>query len=308
MDSAASQFRRDRRNAQNAESAQNQQARDAAADASSAAVSGETIGWDPEREVVVSASAIPTAAAATWAPASDAQQPAAPSAAVIPASVPPSGAPDVPFTPAAAPGQAAAPAPAPAAAPLPPADPSRGGESVRLGWDVGQPALYSGEAPAVAPVKRGLVSGATVLPEITEAPPAPRKLWKHPAFIVSSITTVLALGVAVTLLVLAAVSGGPPRVTGLDITEGSGGVALAWSGPNTAYDLYVVGSDGTITDISQIVRGRDAWIPRTFAYFDDDSCFVVRAESVTGDVSLSADALEEQGAASTCVADADDGA
>jgi hypothetical protein len=190
-------------------------------------------------------------------------------------------------------------------APSGPAAPVHGGESVRLGWDAGQPALYAGEAPASTPVKRGLVSGATVLPEITEAPPAPRKLWKHPAFIVSMITTVLALGVGITLLVLAAVAGGPPRVSGLDVAAGSGSVSLSWGGPNTAYDVYVVGGDGEITDVSQLVRGRDVWIPRSLGYVDDDSCFVVRARSVAGDVSLSADDLDAQGAASVCVADAE---
>ena len=290
MDSDASQFRRDRRSVRNA------QTPDQAAEPSSAAVNGETIGWDSEREVVVSASAIPAAAEATWAPPRDA------SAAVLPA---PSSTSDAaaPSAPSAAP---APPPPAPPpVAPSAPTVPARGGESVRLGWDAGQPALYAGEAPASAPVKRGLVSGATVLPEITEAPPSPRRLWKHPAFIVSMITTVLALGVGITLIVLSAVSGGPPRVSGLDVAAGSGSVSLSWGGPNTAYDVYVVGGDGEITDVSQLVRGRDVWIPRSLGYVDDDSCFVVRARSVAGDVSLSADELDAQGAASVCVADAE---
>jgi len=290
MDSDASQFRRDRRSVRNA------QTPDQAAEPSSAAVNGETIGWDSEREVVVSASAIPAAAEATWAPPRDAP------AAVLPApsSTSATAAPSAPSA-AAAP---SAPAPPPVAPSVPTVS-ARGGESVRLGWDAGQPALYAGEAPASAPVKRGLVSGATVLPEITEAPPAPRRLWKHPAFIVSMITTVLALGVGITLIVLSAVSGGPPRVSGLDVAAGSGSVSLSWGGPNTAYDVYVVGGDGEITDVSQLVRGRDVWIPRSLGYVDDDSCFVVRARSVAGDVSLSADELDAQGAASVCVADAE---
>lgn len=288
MDSDASQFRRDRRSVRTA------QTPDQAAEPSSAAVNGETIGWDSERGVVVSASAIPAAAEATWAPPRDASAAGplpAPSSAAAPSALAP---------------QAAAPsALAPSAPPAAPAAPGHGGESVRLGWDAGQPALYAGEAPASTPVKRGLVSGATVLPEITEAPPAPRKLWKHPAFIVSMITTILALGVGITLLVLAAVAGGPPRVSGLEVAAGSGSVSLSWGGPNTAYDVYVVGGDGEITDVSQLVRGRDVWIPRSLGYVDDDSCFVVRARSVAGDVSLSADDLDAQGAASVCVADAE---
>jgi hypothetical protein len=155
-------------------------------------------------------------------------------------------------------------------------------------------------------VKRGLVSGATVLPEITEAPPAPRKLWKHPAFILSMVTTLIAVGVAVTLIIMAALAEGPPRVTGLDITAGSGGVALSWNGPDVPYDVFVVSDGGDVLDVSQGVRGRDIWLPRAFDTFDDDSCFVVRAASGTGDVTLAAETLDEQGAASVCVTDADE--
>ncbi|RWZ53115.1 hypothetical protein ELQ90_04105 [Labedella phragmitis] len=180
---------------------------------------------------------------------------------------------------------------------------------MRLGWEPGQPALSADTVGAAAPVKRGLVSGATVLPEITEAPPAPRKLWKHPAFIVSMITTLIAVGVAVTLIIMTALAEGPPRVTGLDITAGSGGVALSWNGPDVPYDVFVVsdGTDGTdVLDVSQAVRGRDIWMPRAFGYYDDASCFVVRASSLDGDVSLAAEALDEQGAASVCMTDADE--
>ncbi|RWZ68328.1 hypothetical protein ELQ92_03665 [Labedella populi] len=275
MDSTASSFRRDRRGARGpggerpAESGGTPPAR--------AAADGDTIGWDPEREVVVSASAIPPAAEATWAPSPDQPSPLA-----------------------------AAPA-AGARGLARPTDPAGAdGGAVRLGWEPGQPSLSAGTPRAAAPVKRGLVSGATVLPEITEAPPAPRKLWKHPAFILSMVTTVIAVGAAVTLIIMAALAEGPPRVTGLDITAGSGGVALSWNGPDVPYDVFVVGDGGDVLDVSQGVRGRGIWLPRAFDTFDDDSCFVVRAESIGGDVALGAEMLDEQGAASVCVADADE--
>jgi hypothetical protein len=258
-------------------------------------VNGDTIGWDPEREVVVSASAIPSAVEATWAPSPEQPSPSAPASSSA-SSTPPST--DASSRANLAVGEQAA-VPVDAAS-------NAGGGSVRLGWDAGQPTLAAAGAGTIATTKRGLVSGVTVLPEITEAPVAPRRLWRHPAFIVSMITTVIAIGVAVTLIVMAALAGGPPRVTGLDIAVGSGSVALSWNGPNVGYDLYVVGSGGEVADVSQIVRGRDAWIPRAFGYVDDDSCFVVRATGVDGEVSLAADVLEAQGAASVCMADADE--
>jgi hypothetical protein len=271
MDSTASSFRRDRRNARGSGETPPTDPSQAPSVAPSV-VDGDTIGWDPEREVVVSASAIPPAAEATWAPSPD----------------------------------QASPFSEPVGAPAPSSPPMSDAAGVRLGWEPGQPALSAGAAGATAPVKRGLVSGATVLPEITEAPPTPRKLWKHPAFIVSMITTLIAVGVAVTLIVMAALAEGPPRVTGLDITAGSGGVSLSWNGPDVPYDVFVV-SDGTeVLDVSQGVRGRDIWMPRAFGYYDDASCFVVRAATIDRDVSLAAEALDEQGAASVCMTDADE--
>jgi hypothetical protein len=288
MDSTASSFRRDRRNARGSGETPPP---DPSQAPSGTAVDGDTIGWDPEREVVVSASAIPPAAEATWAPSPD--QPSPHSVASGPSS---SGT------------AVAEQQPAPVGAPAVPSatPPMADAAGVRLGWEPGQPALSTGAVGATAPVKRGLVSGATVLPEITEAPPAPRKLWRHPAFIVSMITTLIAVGVAVTLIIMTALAEGPPRVTGLDITAGSGGVALSWNGPDVPYDVFVVSDGSDVLDVSQAVRGRDIWMPRTFGYYDDASCFVVRAASIDGDVSLAAETLDEQGAASVCMTDADE--
>lgn len=280
MDSTESSFRRDRRSARGS----------GATPPTGTPLDGDTIGWDSEREVVVSASAIPPAAEATWAPSADQQSPLS----LAPA-------PSTPVPPASSLAAPVAPTSAPAAVPA-----STDGATVRLGWEPGQPALSSGAPGSAAPAKRGLVSGATVLPEITEAPPAPRKLWKHPAFILSMVTTLIAVGVAVSLIIMAALAEGPPRVTGLDITAGSGGVALSWNGPDVPYDVFVVSDGGDVLDVSQGVRGRDIWLPRAFDTFDDDSCFVVRAASGSGDVVLAAETLDEQGAASVCVTDADE--
>ena len=187
-------------------------------------------------------------------------------------------------------------------APQPTAPPQR----MQLGKAPGQPSLYAPGLPA-GPVKRELMSGAAVLPELEEAPAPQRKLWRHPAFLVSIITTFLALVTLVVLLLVGVFSGGDPRVTGLELTVGDGNAHLSWSGPDVAYSLYAVAGSEDIVDLSQAVReGREAWIPVAIGQFDHETCFVVRPSSVTAEVSLGADELDTQGAQSTCVADAQD--
>ena len=49
--------------------------------------------------------------------------------------------------------------------------------------------------------------------------------------------------------------------------------------------------------------GDELWLPLGLGEFDDDSCFVVRPRAAaTGEVSLDAAVLDEQGARSACVA------
>lgn len=243
-------------------------------------------------------------------------------------------APVPPAVPAAAPAAVPAPAavvasvPAPSAAPLadagllPPmptgaasaaarasfatAAPAAAGSS-RLGWEPGAPRLYETWGEASTASKRPLGSEIGVLPELEEREEKKRPLWRHPAFIVSAILTLLAIGVGGTLMVISLTSAGPPTVSKLSIAAGSGNVRLTWSGPDVPYDLYVTDADGTsAVDLTQLVRGREAWVPRAAQLFTDDSCFVVRAaESSPGAaVSTDPDELSAQGAQSVCVADA----
>jgi len=176
----------------------------------------------------------------------------------------------------------------------------------RLGWEPGAPRLgEGGEAVETAP-KRPLGSEIGVLPELEHREEKKRPLWRHPAFLVSGVLTVLAVGVGATLMILSVTSAGPPQVTALTVAAGEGNIRLDWDGPDVPYDLYAVASDGAATDLTQLVRGTEAWIPRAGGLVTDDSCFVVRAaESTAGEpVSLEPADLGDQSAQSVCVADA----
>ena len=73
---------------------------------------------------------------------------------------------------------------------------------------------------------------------------------------------------------------------------------------STGAALYVV--DGSeAQDLTQLVRGEQAWVPVALGLFGEDSCFVVRPATVEEPVTLTADGLAEQGGASACVADVD---
>ena len=177
----------------------------------------------------------------------------------------------------------------------------------RLGWDAGQPALYETWGLPAAYPKRPLSSGHDALPELAEEQVVARRMWRHPAFIVSILTTLLALIAGAVLTVLGVLAEGVPTVSDLQITAGEGNVHLQWSGPDTPYSLFVVqpGGDEAV-DISQLVRGREAWIPLYADLIDDNSCFVVRAAEVTATtIDTDADTLKDQGASSTCVNDAE---
>lgn len=183
-----------------------------------------------------------------------------------------------------------------------PAAPAR---RMELGGSPGHPSLFAANLPAT-PVKRELMSGAAVLPELVDAPVAERKLWRHPAFIVSIITTFLAIVTMVVLLLVGVFSDGDPRVSGLDLEVGDGNAQLSWSGQDVPYALYAVDGSDEMVDLSQRVVGREAWIPVALGLFDHETCFIVRAAVVTEQVSLRADDLDAQGAQSVCVADAQD--
>ncbi|GAA1516290.1 hypothetical protein BJ978_001770 [Agromyces terreus] len=171
------------------------------------------------------------------------------------------------------------------------------GHSV-LGHAPGQPAL--GDHAGA----RALGSGSTVLPELAETPERERSWWRHPAFLVSMILTVLALGAAAAWWIVSIVTDDSVRVDGLTASVEGGNLHLDWGGPDADYTLYAVDADGAVTDLTQLVRGTEAWIPAAAGVADDSTCFVVRPATVTADVSLDAATLDGQRGAGVCAADA----
>ena len=154
--------------------------------------------------------------------------------------------------------------------------------------------------------KRSLESLGDLLPDLQEAEATSRPLWRHPAFLVSAGTTLVAIIVMVVLLVLGIFApSGAASDPQLTVTDNN--VHLTWSGPDIPYDLYVVGGPkGPLLDISQLVTGREAWVPAHVRLVDEDSCLLVRpAERNAGtDVGTSVPELEAQGAVRACLADA----
>lgn len=170
--------------------------------------------------------------------------------------------------------------------------------SAHVGRSPGQPALGARAG------SRSLGGGAAVLPELADAPARERRWWRHPAFIVSMILTVLALGAAIAWFVVATLTDDTVRVTGLQASVEGGNLHLDWNGPDAEYALYAVAADGTATDLTQLVRGTEAWIPAALGYSDESTCYVVRPGGVDAEVVLDASDLESQRGAATCVADA----
>ncbi|QAY73139.1 hypothetical protein ET445_07045 [Agromyces protaetiae] len=167
-----------------------------------------------------------------------------------------------------------------------------------VGRAPGQPDL-AGHAGA-----RALGNGSSVLPELAEAPSKARHWWRHPAFLVSSILTVLALGAAVAWWIVSVLNDDSVKVDALTISVEGGMAHLDWSGPDAAYALFAVTGDGSATDLTQWVRGTEAFVPQAAGVFDDATCFVVRPAHEQGAVSLQASDLSGQRGASACVADA----
>lgn len=77
--------------------------------------------------------------------------------------------------------------------------------------------------------------------------------------------------------------------------------------PSGPYQLIVVGGPaGDEIDVSQLVTGREAWIPRAAGLIDDASCVLVRPVEDNEDAPVVVDrvGVEGQGGAIACVADA----
>jgi hypothetical protein len=190
----------------------------------------------------------------------------------------------------------------PAFAPVPVEEPPAGLGPVQIGWSADRTSLAATSRAAIRPLE----TSSDVLPELVEAPEKARPLWRHPASIVSMITTFVALLALGAFIVFGLLNPGA-AASGLALEVGDDNVRATWSGPDTPYQLVVVGGPGgDELDISQLVTGTEAWIPRSAGLIDERSCLVVRPAASEGEpVSLDADALAAQGATSACVAEAE---
>lgn len=164
-----------------------------------------------------------------------------------------------------------------------------------LGRDAGQQTLAAaGPAPALG-------RGREVLPSLEEVGDAPRPMWRHPAFIVSTILTVLTLAAAGVFAGFALFGPGKGSVTSaaVEVTNGNAHVTWKASGP---VEFYVV-TNGQAHDLTQLVSAEnEAWIPSALGLYTQASCFVIRpASDKPAEVSLNGDALAKQRAASACV-------
>ena len=171
----------------------------------------------------------------------------------------------------------------------------------QLGWDSARPSLEMAHGSI-----RTLETSGDVLPELEDAPESRRPLWRHPAFLISIGTTLLALIAFVVFVILGGFS---ERAVAADLefetTENV--VRVTWTGPDVPYQVIVLdGPAGPELDVSQQVTGTEVWLPRAAGLIDEGSCVVVRpvAGNEGAEVGLDRGTLDPQGAVAGCVADA----
>lgn len=177
-----------------------------------------------------------------------------------------------------------------------------------LGWSPGQPMLYPDEehwGHEASAAKRQLGQQTRVLPELSETEAGRRSMLRHPAMLVSLGLTVAAIATMIVLLMLG-VFESRVQVRALTGIDGADAVQLRWEGPDAAYGLYAVGAQQqTPADLSQLIRGREAWIPKQAGLLPQDACLVVRP--ILGNeltpIALDAGALAEQGGQRVCLAE-----
>lgn len=171
----------------------------------------------------------------------------------------------------------------------------------QLGWDTPRPSLH-----ATPGAIRTLETSGDVLPELEEAPQTQRPLWRHPAFLISSGTTLLAL-IAFGVFVLLGGLSGDSAAADLRLEVTDNVVRASWSGPDVPYQLIVIdGPSGPALDVSQLVTGTEAWLPLAASIVDEGSCIIVRPVEGNEEAPVKLDraVLDGQRGVSGCVSDA----
>ncbi|MGO2518523.1 MAG: hypothetical protein ACTH8F_00220 [Microbacterium sp.] len=172
----------------------------------------------------------------------------------------------------------------------------------QIGWDSARPSLDAMSGPI-----RPLETSGGVLPELEDSPATHRRpLWRHPAFLVSTGTTLLAL-IALAVFLVLGVFGSRVAASDLSFELTENVVRASWSGPDVPYQVIVIdGPAGNAVDVSQRVTGTEIWLPLAAGLIDEGSCLLVRPAEGNEEATPEADgaALDQQGGVSGCVADA----
>lgn len=172
----------------------------------------------------------------------------------------------------------------------------------QIGWDSARPSLEATAGPI-----RPLEIAGSVLPELEDSPAAKRRpLWRHPAFLVSAGTTLLAL-IALVVFVILGLFTSRAAASDLTVELTENVVRASWTGPDVPYQVLVVdGPAGDAVDVSQRVTGTEIWLPLAAGLIDEGSCLLVRPADGNEEAAatLERGALEQQGGTSGCVADA----
>lgn len=150
--------------------------------------------------------------------------------------------------------------------------------------------------------KRALQSSESFLPELEESGNSVTPLWRRPAILVSAGMALVVLIVAAVLIIAQVNSQKPPAVSNLTATPGAANVDLRWDGPDVPYSVLLLKDNKIVADLTYLVRGREAWIPKTAALAPAGACYLIRPATVastTAAPSTDTD-LATQGAAKVC--------
>jgi hypothetical protein len=151
--------------------------------------------------------------------------------------------------------------------------------------------------------KKPLASGTEIFPDINADTAQTVKLWKRPAFLVSIGTTALALIAVGVLLITQLTSAQPPTAADVKLASGEVNITVTWNGPNVPYNLILVKADNSAADLTHLIRGRQAFIPKASNLASAGSCLIVRPASIPLNTSVGTDeeTLDKQGAAKACL-------
>lgn len=180
------------------------------------------------------------------------------------------------------------------------------GARVSIGYDDYEGRQLPGGETAVARVR--LETPRRIFPELDDAQRVSRPWFRHPAFLVSVVSTALAL-IAMGVLLIFDPFGGDEvdAVVDLNVVADDGSVTLSWSGAVDGALLYAIDpGDEAPLDVSQLVQGRSAWIPVSAGVYTPRTCFVVLplVEDAPESVPVTAVDAQAVGGAMICVSDA----